>query len=434
VPTERGNQQPCYNYIVVLPVIPAMKKKKVFLVIIVCLLLCITVGCATPGSFESHLNDIIGSYRFSIARWEIEALSYEIEDFIFGGEDVTADDSPLVLEYFSLSQQIGDIEWQMEFGGLQADEIKALKEEMTALQAQKNGIEDSVEKVIEQQIRKTLAQMGIYNPLDSQLNLDISFPPVNFELEQPPHLLIVSPRESIERIKEIPLVQDITMEEREEIEAAIDELGVSSIVVGLGGMATYPSFVIDTAGLQFTINVAIEEWLHQYLFFRPLGFLYAMHLTGAFPNSDIAVMNETLVGIVRDEIGSVLYQKYYQPYLEEAAQAAALSQSEEEEFDFYKEMREIRLAVDDYLAQGEAEEAEAFMEEKRLFLASKGYYIRRLNQAYFAFYGTYAASPTSVNPIGTELKTLREQTDSLAEYLNTVAAMNNRQDLQKSIE
>ena len=412
-----------------------MRKIKICLISLTCLLLGVTTaGCAAPDSFDSRLNSIIDSYRFSIARWEIEALSYEFEEFVFGGEDVNDDDSPVVLEYFTLSQQIGDMEWQLEFGGLQTNEAERIKEEMEALQQQKNELEDKAEEVIEQQIRKTLAQLGIYNPLDDQLNLKSTFPPVNFELEQPPHLLIVSPRDNINRIREIPLKQDITLDERAEIEEAIDELDVSSIVVGLGGMATYPSFVIDTSGLQFTINVAIEEWLHQYLTFRPLGFLYAMHLTGAFPNSEIATMNETLVGIVREEIGAVLYQEYYQPYMETQVQTVALAASEGEEFDFYEEMREIRLAVDKYLEQGKVEEAEAFMEEKRQFLASKGYYIRKLNQAYFAFYGTYAASGTSVNPIGTELKALRQQTDSVAEYLNMVASMNSREDLQESIE
>jgi hypothetical protein len=395
--------------------------------------LCLAASCAAPDSYEARLGKIIDPYRFSIARWEIGALSCELEDFLFGGEDVTAEDSPTVLEYFTLSQQIGDIEWQMEFGGFQPDEVETLREEMERLQQQKNELEDSVEKIIEKQIGETLAQLDIYNPLDSQLDLDINFPPVNFELEQPPHLLIVSPRDSIERMEEIPLIQEMTLEERGEIEAAIDELDVSSIVVGLGGMATYPSFVVDTAGLQFTIEVAIEEWLHQYLAFQPLGFMYVLHLTGISPNADIATMNETLVGIVRVEIGDLLYQTYYQPYLEETVQAEASSASEEE-FDFYAEMRQIRLAVDEYLAQGRVEEAEAFMEEKRLFLASKGYYIRKLNQAYFAFYGTYAAGGISVDPIGDELRALRQQAGSLAEYLNKVAAMDSLQDLQESLE
>ena len=74
------------------------------------------------------------------------------------------------------------------------------------------------------------------------------------------------------------------------------------------------------------------------------------------------------------------------------------------------------------------------MEQKRQFLVSKGYYIRKLNQAYFAFYGTYADSLTSISPIGVELKALREKSASLKEFLETAAAMNSRQDLTQSLE
>ena len=413
---------------------------KAVLIGVVCLFIfgSLNLGCASSSSFDSSLDEIIKPYSFSFAGWEIEALSYELEDFLFGGGDETADDSPLVLDYFSLNQQISDLEFQIEIGGdsIEADELAALKEQLEELKGRNDALEDGVERIIQKQIIETLKQMGIFNPLDGHLNLEISFPPVNFKLEAPPHLLIVSPRDRIERTKEITLVQDISPQEREEIENAVDELGVSSIIVGLGGVATYPSFVIDSAGLQFTINVAIEEWLHQYLFFRPLGFMYSLHLAGITPNSEIAVMNETLVGITREEIGAVLYQNYYSQYLGEVEEnnQTETTQSDEPEFNFFKEMREIRLAVDDYLAQGEVEQAEAFMEQKRLFLASKGYYIRKINQAYFAFYGTYAAGPISVNPIGTELKTLRGMNTSLSAFLNTVAAMTSRDDLKNSLE
>ena len=413
---------------------------KAVLIGVVCLFIfgSLNLGCASSSSFDSSLDEIIKPYSFSFAEWEIEALSYELEDFLFGGGDETADDSPLVLDYFSLNQQISDLEFQIEIGGdsIEADELAALKEQLEELKGRNDALEDGVERIIQKQIIETLKQMGIFNPLDGHLNLEISFPPVNFELEAPPHLLIVSPRDRIERTKEITLVQDISPQEREEIENAIDELGVSSIIVGLGGVATYPSFVIDSAGLQFTINVAVEEWLHQYLFFRPLGFMYNLHLAGITPNSEIAVMNETLVGIAREEIGAVLYQNYYSQYMGEVEEnnQTETTQSDEPEFNFFKEMREIRLAVDDYLAQGEVEQAEAFMEQKRLFLASKGYYIRKINQAYFAFYGTYAAGPISVNPIGTELKTLRGMNTSLSAFLNTVAAMTSRDDLKNSLE
>ena len=74
------------------------------------------------------------------------------------------------------------------------------------------------------------------------------------------------------------------------------------------------------------------------------------------------------------------------------------------------------------------------MEQKRQYLALMGHYIRKLNQAYFAFYGTYADSPTSISPIGLELKELRSQSTSLSNLLNKVAAMTSRQDLSDSIK
>ena len=86
-----------------------------------------------------------------------------------------------------------------------------------------------------------------------------------------------------------------------------------------------------------------------------------------------------------------------------------------------------------YLARGEIERAEELMEQKRQYLASMGYYIRKLNQAYFAFHGTYADSPTSISPIGLELKKLRGQSASLEDFLNTVAAMSSHKDLTAAL-
>ena len=168
--------------------------------------------------------------------------------------------------------------------------------------------------------------------------------------------------------------------------------------------------------------------MHNYLVFKPLGFLYLLDLTGISRNYEIATINETVVGMVSKEIGTIVYQKFYSDY-ENSPQAPV----EEPEVDFNQEMREIRQIVDTYLAQGEISQAEEYMEQKRQYLASMGYYIRKLNQAYFAFHGTYADSPTSISPIGAELKQLREQSASLKYFLDTVAVMTSRQDLSMSI-
>jgi hypothetical protein len=140
-------------------------------------------------------------------------------------------------------------------------------------------------------------------------------------------------------------------------------------------------------------------------------------------------MNETVAGMFSQEIGEIIYQKYYAtPAANTTAPEAA-----EKGFDFNKEMREIRQAVDSYLARGEIETAEAFMAQQRQYLAANGYYIRKLNQSYFAFYGTYADSPTSISPIGAELSKLRSESASLKEFLARASVMTSRRDLAESV-
>ncbi|MFC1865941.1 hypothetical protein ACFLYB_04445 [Chloroflexota bacterium] len=392
---------------------------------------------AISSNFGVRLKEIVKPYEFNLMSWEFEALSHKLEEMLFGDKDINATDSQLVLDYFEVRQQVANLEWQIELvlNSIESGDLDELEKQLQGLREQKEMLNQKAEKVLEIQIRDTVAQLDIFNPLDDYLKLDITFPPVSLEMEAPPHLLIISPRDRIERTGEVKLSQSITTEEKMVIEEAIEKLGVSSLVVGIGGIATYPSFVIDTAGLRHTIDIAVEEWLHQYLFFRPLGFYYAMHIAGIAVNYEIAVINETAVGIASDEIGAVLYQNYYAQHMEETEEnnQPENEQDEEPSFDFYKEMREIRLAVDEYLLNGEIEQAEEFMEQKRLFLLSKGYYIRKLNQAYFSFYGTYASSPTSINPIGMELKTLRQQAVSISQFINETAAMTSRENLLKRI-
>jgi hypothetical protein len=407
--------------------------RKVVLLIIASLLLVSLLGgsCAPSKDFDSYLNSIVKPYRFSIASWEFETL--------LGGEKQSAmaeeveDELGLVTEYFSLVERINSLKSEVaaiESGDRQGD-LASLEAELNILEEQKAALEEVVRRIITRQIKESLAQQGIFNPLDRYIGLKVSFPPVNFRLEPPPYLLVVSPRYRIESMREIALQPSISLGEIEDIEAKVDKLDVSSLVVALGGYSgTYPTLVTDGASLQFTIDTATEEWLHQYLVFKPLGFLYLLDLIGVSRNYELAIINETLASMVSKEIGSIVYEKYYSPYENSANQ----SQTPEPEFDFNQEMREIRKQVDIYLARGKIEQAEAFMEQKRQYLASMGYYIRKLNQAYFAFHGTYADKPTSISPIGLELEELRSQSTSLEDFLNTVAVMTSRQDLSGSIK
>ena len=70
-------------------------------------------------------------------------------------------------------------------------------------------------------------------------------------------------------------------------------------------------------------------------------------------------------------------------------------------------MRTTRLKVDTLLAQGKIAEAEAYMEAQRQVIVNHGYALRKLNQAYFAFHGSYAEGPSATDPIGPKLRALQ---------------------------
>ncbi len=390
------------------------------------LLFPLVVGCAPAHDFNKQLRAITGPYRFDLVKWELSALIREAGK-LFSRQESTEN---AAATYFANVERIKMLESEIEavnVGNRQGD-LASLEDELGELQQQNAELAGIVERLLETQIREAFSRQGIFNPVDKYVRIKIGFPPVNIHIGKPPHLLVVSPRDRIESIREVTFLPDMTQEDMESIEAEIDSLDVSSLVVNLGGIATYPSYVTDKADVRFMLDTAGEEWLHQYLSFTPLGFLYVLDLAGIRRNYDIATMNESVASMLSKEIGGIIYQQYYAP-----GEAGDAEQTTESGFDFSKEMREIRKVVDDYLARGEIEQAEEFMEQKRQHLAENGYYIRKLNQAYFAFHGTYADSPTSISPIGAELKELRSQSDSLKEFLDAVTGMTSRQDLAESV-
>ena len=389
-------------------------------------------GCAATKDFDKSLSQIACPYRFSIARWEASAIVEELKGAVVGRGEAADGEAAKAKEYFATVARIKSLTYEIEAvkAGHKTGDLAALEADLSELQQQRSSLGKATETVIAGQMRQVLFQQGIYHPADKYLKLKINFPPLNFKLEEPPHLLVISPRDKIESMREIVLKQEMKVEEMEKIEAEIEKLGVSAIVVDLGGFGgTYPTFVTNEANLRFALDTAAEEWLHQYLAFKPLGFRYVLDLIGIARNYEIATINETVAGMVSREIGGMLMDSYY-PDLK----SAESSPEKKSDFDFDQEMREIRKAVDEYLEKGEIEKAEAFMAERQQYLVSKGYQIRKLNQAYFAFYGTYADRPSSVSPIGDELKQLRSQSTSLKEFLDAVSSITSRAELLARIK
>ena len=133
----------------------------------------------------------------------------------------------------------------------------------------------------------------------------------------------------------------------------------------------------------------------------------------------MTTLNETAATIAGEELGELLYEAI----AGEGVQRASVAEpsGSEHSFDYDAEMRETRIGAEELLAQGKIQAAESYMEEHRQVFVEHGYLIRKLNQAYFAFHDTYATTGASTSPIGDQLLELRSYSDSLNDFVRTVA-------------
>jgi hypothetical protein len=263
-------------------------------------------------------------------------------------------------------------------------------------------------------------------------------PPVLYHITPLPYALIVSPRDHIEQEAMISLLPGMTLEQRITLEEQVSKnLDKSALVVGIGGVGVYPTMVMSTTDLVWLTDTVAHEWTHNYLELRPLGLSYDR-------TPELRTINETTASIVGHEVGQLVMERYYPeraPAREPEQPPAQDPQAKPEppKFDFNKEMRTTRLGAEDLLKQGKIDEAEAFMEERRKFFWDNGYQIRKLNQAYFAFYGAYNDQPggsgsAGKDPVGPAVQALRKQSASLADFLNKISWLMSYEQLAQMVQ
>jgi hypothetical protein len=377
---------------------------------------------------EQRLEVLTAGKRFSVAAWEVQALTDKAAQLVRGSRRDEGD-TALVREFFDVAGRIGALRAEAERLAAQklhmsarASEIQA---ELKTLYAKRDALEDDAEDVLALQVTRALRENELYTRI---LGWNIIWPPVTSEFVDLPLLLVISPRERIERRVDYLLDPDLTVAEMEAIEDAVRDMGYSGLVTHIGGLATYPAMIPEIYGLGFVLDTMPHEWVHDFLAFYPLGWAYGT-------SHEMTTMNATTADIVGEEIGQYLARRYYPEYVREPqpSPTPAPKPSEPPAFSFGAFMRETRLRTDELLAQGRVDEAEAYMEQRRLELQEHGYYIRKLNQAYFAFHGSYATGPGSVDPIGPQLQKLRAASVSLREFLFTVARMRSYDDLVRVV-
>jgi len=285
------------------------------------------------------------------------------------------------------------------------------------------------EEILQVQTRAVLAEMGLTYGKQA-------VPSVLYRISKLPLALVVSPREVIRQDANISLLPDMGLDEITALEQRVEgELGVSALVVQIGGVAVYPTMVMETTNLVYLTDTVAHEWTHNYLTLRPLGMLY-----DATP--ELRSMNETAASLAGKEIGLRVLERYYPdlvppPPAPPAAPQTQQPPAEPPAFDFRAEMHITRVEADRLLAEGKVDEAEAYMEARRQVFYANGYVLRRLNQAYFAFHGAYADTPLGAageDPVGPAVRALRAQSGSLREFLNRISWMDEFADLQKALQ
>lgn len=269
--------------------------------------------------------------------------------------------------------------------------------------------ENRVEAILTRRIEEAIRQAGLTEEVPL-FGSEVIWPPVAFELTSPPSLLVISPRDRIERSRSVVLRADITYLEALEIEKRYTSANTSAIVIQIGGLAAYPAIVPSERNYGSVLSVAAHEWLHHYLAFQPLGRAY-------YDSGEMTTINETLANIFGDELSAVVRATYPLEFPFGDGSAPARQPGA---IDFGKEMRALRIQVDYLLETGRVAMAEALMESRRQRFADNGIFIRKLNQAYFAFQGSYGDSPASSSPIGPALQEIRELSPTLKDFIETV--------------
>jgi hypothetical protein len=219
---------------------------------------------------------------------------------------------------------------------------------------------------------------------------------------------------------------NLTLDEQVALETRVAQgLDVSALVVPIGGIGIYPTMVDQNSNLNWIADTVAHEWIHNWLTLRPLGFNY-----DASP--ELRTMNETTAEMIGGELGRMVIEHYYPERVPPPPPFQGFmlrdqpppEQQPPPAFDFRAEMHATRVRVDELLAQGRIAEAESYMEARRKFFWEHGYQIRKLNQAYFAFYGAYAADGGGApgrDPVGPAVRLLRRRSPTIKDFLETIA-------------
>ena len=408
-----------------------------FKYLILALLFIVFLGPEWPafGDSDYRLNAIVGQRHFDFWAWHVNAYLDKGAAVLTESHAYlpTAQQKEVVLNYLDLISKARRLEHEIDaiYTDPAISDPDTASQHLQATLVETRHIlteqQNIAEAIVQEQVATVLAEEGF-------TLTNATWPPVLMQMTPLPSVLIVSPRDRIERVDGVSLENGVSVPDRDGLETAVfNQLNQSALVVPIGGLGTYPAMIAETSNLNWFVEVVAHEWVHHWLGLQPLGFNY-------LTSSELRTMNETVASIVDVEVGEQVIARYYPervpppPSPPPAEPDSSDAPPEPPPFDFRAEMAETRVWVDALLAEGKIELAEEYMEERRQIFVENGYRIRKLNQAYFAFYGAYAAQPggaTGLDPVGPLVRKVRAASPSLRAFMDTMAPITSLAELEE---
>jgi hypothetical protein len=414
-----------------------MKKLATIIIIGFCAILLLGRSQYIAQDITSRVRNFTRGGEFDYLSWTLESLKAKAAQFSSGISRYlsTRQQHDAVVRYSELVRELDLV--SAEIRQIYADPTTkdpetaaaTLLEKQKDLQTERSRLGPVAEAVLQQQVSAVVGDLGL-------TFLGQPLPAVLFDVTPLPMALIVSPRDAIRQDANISMLPDITLDQIDSLEKKVEGgLDVSALVVPVGGIGMYPTMVMSSSDLPWLIETVSHEWIHNYLTLRPLGINYET-------TPELRTMNETTASIAGKEISEAVIARYYPELVPPPAPKPSTEPSMKTaedyrpRFNFNREMHTTRIVADGLLARGMIERAEKFMDDQREVFWKNGYQIRKINQAYFAFYGAYADQPGGAageDPVGPAVRALRERSGDLADFLKRIAGMTSFEQLQEAV-
>ena len=398
----------------------------------VAVFLALLVLAAGHGDYRPTTLDLaVGPHRYGLVRWELshflDKWAHKLADLMpWNSEPSRQERIETVQKFFAEGDRMRELERQLLFPGAGNEapasegEVRALMADVAALRARREDVQSVVEETIEAEISAVLSQEGFAS------RIGLIFPPVDTVFTRSPGVLILSPRDRIHRQRTILMNPGLSDAIKDQIEEVIfKNENLSALVESTGGVAAFPSVVSESGGLHQAMVTTAHEWLHHWFFFQPLG----QHF---WDDSQMTTLNETAATLGGRAIGDRAFTAMTGEQVVREPEPPV--PPDPKAFDFDLAMSETRIRTEELLAQEKIEEAEAYMEERRQLMVANGNFIRKINQAFFAFRQSYATSAASISPIDDQLKELQDQSETLEDFLKTVATFSSHQEFLDHLE